>query len=257
MSLSVVIATMNEERNLPGMLETVKWADEIVVVDSASADRTVEIARSFGAKVFVEVSSAAQAKNSAIDKATGDWILSLDADEHVSEALHAEIKDVLAKDQGFDGYWIPRLNYVFGRPIRHGGFWPDPKIRLFRRGRGRVEDRPVHESVLVDGSLGRLREPILHYAYPTVSGYIRTMNRYSSLGADLVAAKGRRRLVIKDIVFRPALTFIYNYIFRLGFLDGHEGFLLHVGHATYVSWKYMKVWEMQNTSDGAAQRSST
>ncbi len=254
-----MIATLNEERNLVRMLETVKWADEIIVVDSASRDRTVEIAKSFGAKVFVEVSTAAQAKNSAIQRATSDWILSLDADELVDDNLHAAITRALADPNDCVGFWIPRLNFIFGRPMRHGGFWPDPKIRLFKRGHGRVEDRPVHESVLVDGRLGRISEPMLHYAYPTVTGYIQTMNRYSTLAAEMANAKGKRRFLFLDIVFRPLFTFIYNYFFRLGFLDGREGFLLHVGHAIYVSWKYMKIWERQHgiSSLGANVKSAS
>ena len=246
MTLSVVIATLNEEQNLPRMLETVKWADEIVVVDSVSKDRTVEIAKSFGAKVFVEATTAAAAKNIAIKNATCDWVLSLDADELVSGNLRLAILHAIAEPGDCVGFWLPRLNYIFGRPIRHGGFWPDPKIRLFKRGYGRVEDRPVHESVLVDGKLGTLSEPMLHYAYPTISGYIRTMNRYSTLAAEMTVAGRKRRFLVIDIAFRPVFTFIYNYIFRLGFLDGYEGFLLHIGHSVYVSWKYMKIWELQN-----------
>jgi hypothetical protein len=139
------------------------------------------------------------------------------------------------------GYWIPRKNLFLGRWIQHGGFWPDPKVRLFRRDKGRVEDRVVHETVEVDGSLGRLHGALIHHAYPTLSAYIEHMNRYSSLGAEMAGTRGFSFI---DIFIRPRLTFFYNYFLRLGFLDGREGFLLHLYHAAYVSWKYAKAWEL-------------
>jgi hypothetical protein len=127
----------------------------------------------------------------------------------------------------------------------HGGFWPDPKLRLFRRGVGKFEDRLVHEDVvLADGIAGELSGAILHHSYPTLSDYIDHMNRYSSLGAEMLVAKGRVRFSILNIVLRPMATFVYNYVFRLGFLDGREGLLLHLYHAVYVSWKYSKAWEL-------------
>ena len=277
MTLSVVVITHNEEANLVRTLESVQplIADgkgEIIVVDSGSTDRTVEIAKSFGAKVFVEgwKGYAAQ-KNSAIDKATGDWILSLDADEEVSLELADEIgrtvqyppavhKIVQKTPDGhlapiyINGFWMPRQNYFLGRWIRHGGFWPDRKLRLFRRGTGRVKETPVHETIEVDeyrkGGITvisrRLRGALIHHSYPTLSDYISHMNRYSSLGAEMVVAKsnGKVRFSVINIVLRPLATFVYNYFFRLGFLDGREGLLLHLYHAVYVSWKYSKAWEL-------------
>ncbi len=277
MTLSVVVITHNEEANLVRTLESVQplIADgkgEIIVVDSGSTDRTVEIAKSFGAKVFVEgwKGYAAQ-KNSAIDKATGDYILSLDADEEVSLELADEIgrtvqyppavhKIVQKTPDGhlapiyINGFWMPRQNYFLGRWIRHGGFWPDRKLRLFRRGTGRVKETPVHETIEVDeyrkGGITvisrRLRGALIHHSYPTLSDYISHMNRYSSLGAEMVVAKsnGKVRFSVINIVLRPLATFVYNYFFRLGFLDGREGLLLHLYHAVYVSWKYSKAWEL-------------
>jgi hypothetical protein len=129
--------------------------------------------------------------------------------------------------------------------MKHGGYWPDPKLRLFRRASGRFENRLVHEDLHVNGRTGSIRYgALLHHSYPTISDYIEHMNRYSSLGAEMALAKGPLRFPVLDIFFRPILTFLYNYIFRLGFLDGHEGFLLHVNHSIYVSWKYAKVWEL-------------
>jgi glycosyltransferase involved in cell wall biosynthesis len=251
--LSVVTITHNEEANIGRTLESVKplvsdGKGEIIVVDSGSTDGTVEIAKSHGAKVFVEPwKGFAAQKNSAIDKAAGDWVLSLDADEEVDRSLVEEIFASI-KESGVNGFLIQRQNHFLGRWIKHGGFWPDPKLRLFRRATGRFQDQVVHETIKVDGRTSLIqRGALIHHSYPTMSDYISHMNRYSSLGAEMVVAKGRRHLLLFDITLRPLLTFIYNYFFRLGFLDGREGFLLHVGHVVYVSWKYAKVWELQNT----------
>jgi glycosyltransferase involved in cell wall biosynthesis len=275
MNLSVVIITLNEEPNLGRTLESVKplLADgkgEIIVVDSGSTDHTVEIAKSFGAKVFVEEwKGYAAQKNSAIDKATGDWILSLDADEEVERDLAGLIVHVISEEQphpkqellkamgvivtsraDIAGYWIQRRNLFLGRWLRYGGFWPDPKLRLFRRGSGRFENRAVHEDIVFEGKAARLKgtlSALIHHSYPTLSDYIDHMNRYSSLGAEMVAAKGKVRFGAINIIVRPLATFIYNYFFRLGFLDGREGLLLHLYHAIYVSWKYAKAWEISRS----------
>ena len=269
MQLSVVIITFNEEANIERTLQSVQplvanGKGEIIVVDSGSTDRTVEIAKSFGAKVFVEEwKGFAAQKNSAIDKATGDWILSLDADEelerdlpglilYVTEEPRPHPKQELLTAMGMalpkadvNGCWIRRRNKFMGRWIEHGGFWPDPKLRLFRRGAGRFESRRVHEDVHVEGKTGRiLSGAIIHHSYPTLSDYVEHMNRYSSLGAEMVTAKGKVRFSFINIALRPLFTFIYNYLFRLGFLDGREGLLLHLYHAVYVSWKYAKAWEL-------------
>jgi glycosyltransferase involved in cell wall biosynthesis len=270
-TLSVVIITYNEEASLPRTLESVMplvrdGKGEIIVVDSGSTDGTVEIAKSFGAKVFVEEwKGYAAQKNSAIDKASGDWILSLDADEELESELVTELcEGSSAKPNGWSlamqhardlaqesqrgvpvGFRIPRKNFFLGRWIRYGGFWPDPKLRLFRRGAARFEDRLVHEDAhLVEGTSGKLEHALLHHSYPALSDYIDHMNRYSSLGAEMVVAKGKVRFSFINIVLRPLFTFVYNYLFRLGFLDGREGLLVHLYHAVYVSWKYAKAWEL-------------
>ena len=143
------------------------------------------------------------------------------------------------------GFRISRKNFFLGRWIKHGGFWPDPKLRLFRKGMARFEDRPVHEDAhLIEGISGQLKGCMLHQSYPTLSDYLDHMNRYYSLGAELVAAKGPVRFSAFNILVRPAATFLYNYFLRLGFLDGREGLLLHLYHAAYVSWKYAKAWEL-------------
>ena len=264
MNLSLVIITFNEEANLGRTLASVQplvaeGKGEIIVVDSGSTDRTVEIAKSFGAKIFVEEwKGYAAQKNSAIDKAAGDWILSLDADEELGGGALIFILQVLSGSHEVlnrsAGFWLSRRNYFLGRWIRHGGFYPDEKMRLFRHGMGRFEDRAVHEDVkLLPGQHAYTarhfdsgRYDILHHSYPTLSDYIEHMNRYSSLGAEMVVVKqnGKIRFSVVNIVLRPLATFVYNYIFRLGFLDGHEGLLLHLYHAIYVSWKYAKAWEL-------------
>ena len=278
--LSVVIITHNEEANIGRTLASVQplvagGKGEIIVVDSGSTDRTVEIAKSFGAKVFVEEwKGYAAQKNSAIDKAAEDWILSLDADEELGPGLAGEVYAAMHGRLDFDsiegdsleviekvmaageaeergrtassvGFWIPRKNFFLGRWIQHGGFWPDPKLRLFRKGTARFEKRLVHEDAkLIEGISGILKHALLHHSYPTLSDYIEHMNRYSSLGAEMAVAEGRRSFSLFNIVVRPLATFSYNYFFRLGFLDGREGLLLHLYHAGYVSWKYAKAWEL-------------
>ena len=259
MQLSVVIITYNEEANIGRTLASVQplvsdGKGEIIVVDSGSTDRTVEIAKSFGAKVFVEEwKGYAAQKNSAIDKASGDWTLSLDADEEVEHGLARAIGRTLTlyPELRKDGYRLRRKNFFLNKWIKHGGFWPDPKLRLIQRGKGRVEERQVHETIQVDGATAELwhakpvfRGALIHHSYPTLSDYIDHMNRYSSLGAEMVVAKGKVRFSFINIVVRPLFTFIYNYFFRLGFLDGREGLLLHLYHAVYVSWKYAKAWEL-------------
>jgi glycosyltransferase involved in cell wall biosynthesis len=284
--LSVVIITHNEESNIGLTLASVqplvtegKGEIEIIVVDSGSTDRTVEIAKSYGAKVFVEEWKGYTAqKNSAIAKAAGEWILSLDADEELEPDLAAELSDheaisatnaanhsgdwCLTMEQASaglrnldkikgppTGYWISRKNHFLGRWIQHGGFWPDPKLRLFRRGAGTFEDRAVHEDVSLDGPTSRLRGALLHHSYPTLADYIDHMNRYSSLGAEMAIAKAHGGFSLFNIVVRPVATFVYNYFFRLGFLDGREGLLLHLYHAVYVSWKYAKAWELARKNE--------
>ena len=278
MLLSVVIITFNEEANLGRTLASVlplvsDGKGEIIVVDSGSTDRTVEIARSYSAKVFVEEwKGYAAQKNSAIDRACGDWILSLDGDEEVDAELRKELigqrDDKLPsapaewcltmhsgnldypKDAPI-GFLIRRKNYFLGRWMKHGGFWPDSKLRLFRRSAGRFEDRAVHEDIRVDGPTRLIPHgALIHHSYPTLSDYIDHMNRYSSLGAEMVVAKGKVGFSFITIALRPLFTFTYNYLVRFGFLDGREGLLLHLYHAVYVSWKYAKVWEASRKRQG-------
>ena len=293
-TLSVVLISYNEEANLGRTLESVRLLvrdgqGEIIVVDSGSTDRTVEIAKSFGARVFVEPwKGYAGQKNSAIEKATGEWILSLDADEEVDPALGREVLWLLyaipiwqkhgmpvdngaeskeLRDRGLEigldeddlkGFVIPRKNYFLGRWIKHGGFWPDSKLRLFQRGCGKFQDHAVHETVKVQGTTSAVQHgALIHHSYPTLSDYIDHMNRYSSLGAEMVVVEGRVGFSAINLVIRPWFTFLYNYFFRLGFLDGREGLLLHLYHAVYVSWKYAKAWEIGRAHHSPGGRGKT
>jgi glycosyltransferase involved in cell wall biosynthesis len=251
-SLSIAIIVRNEERNLARTLASVRFADEIVVVDSDSTDGTVEIARSFGAKVFNRPwpGFAAQ-KNFAIEQCTGDWILSLDADEELSPELRGEIQALLGAQPPADAFFVKRRNLFLGRWVRHGGYYPDPKLRLLRRSAANVawprfEDRPVHETIAFEGKAATLDYDLIHHAYPTLEDYIEHMDRYSTLGAELLVARKRTSRGVAafcwNILIVPVFTFVWNFLFRLGFLDGREGLLLHLYHSGYVSWKYAKAW---------------
>jgi glycosyltransferase involved in cell wall biosynthesis len=245
-TLSIAIVALNEEANIGRVLESVRWADEIVVVDSGSTDRTSEIARGYGARVIHEPwRGYTGQKNYVLELCTKGWILSLDADEEVSPELAEEIRQVLEKSGPLDGYAIPRKNLFLGRWMKHGGFYPDPKLRLFRRGTAFSTGRDPHDRFEMKESkrVGRTRGAMIHHTYPTLILYLEHMNRYSSVWNRVPGAQPRR-FSIHAIVLRPLATFVYNYFIRLGFLDGREGLLLHLYHAGYVSWKYAKAWEM-------------
>jgi glycosyltransferase involved in cell wall biosynthesis len=246
-SLSVAIITRNEAANLPRTLASARFAREIVVLDSGSTDETVEIAMRTGARLLEEPwKGFARQKNSAIAHTTGDWVLSLDADEEVSPELQREIEALLDGEPAFSAYSMPRLNHFLGRPLRHGGYWPDPKLRLFRRGVARFEERPVHESMTASCRVGRLKGPLIHRCYPTLGEYIEHMNRYSQMSAEMLAAAGRTSRSLPAFLWNafanPVATFAYNYFLRLGFLDGRAGLLQHLNHAVYIHWKFMKAW---------------
>lgn len=249
-TLSVVLVTLNEAANLPRTLSSVRFASEVIVLDSGSTDATAEIARQMGARLFEEPwKGFARQKNAAIARATGDWVLSLDADEEVSPALAGEMEALLSGQPACSAYRIPRLNHFLGRPLRHGGYWPDPKLRLFRRGAAQFKDRPVHETMEVTGAaaVGQLKGHLIHHCYPTLEEYIEHMNRYSTMGAQVLAQQGRVSRSLPafwwNAIANPAATFVYNYFFRLGFLDGREGLLQHLNHSAYIHWKFAKAWQ--------------
>jgi glycosyltransferase involved in cell wall biosynthesis len=241
--LSVVIVTWNEEDRLRECLQSVAWADEIVVVDAESHDKTVQIAREFTDHVLVRPwpGFAAQ-KNFGLERASGDFILSLDADEEVSPELRAEILDVLDGGGSSVGYRVPRRNMFWDRWVRHGGLYPDWQLRLFRRGRGRFVARAVHESVEVAGTVGRLRGPLVHRSYRDIGDFLARADRYSSLAAE-EAVRGGRTVGLADLALRPLGRFLAMYVVRGGFLDGWRGFLLASLYAYYVFIRSAKIWE--------------
>lgn len=247
--LSVTIITFNEESNIGRTLESVKWADEIVVVDSGSTDKTVDICRQYTEHVIhQDWLGFAKQKNFAIDKATGEWILSLDADEPIEEMLAEEIRDIITSPTAFDGYYIPRKTFFLGKQIRHGGWYPDYNLRLFRKNKGRFEERAVHEAIKVQGTAGRTGYAIKHFAYPDLTSYMSSINKYSSLAVDVMVKKGIGifKTSSVNILLRPLFTFLLRYIFRLGFLDGKHGLILNLFHAYYVFAKYAKAWARNN-----------
>jgi glycosyltransferase involved in cell wall biosynthesis len=241
--LSVVVVTRDEEARIRTCLESVAWADELIVIDAESQDKTASIARELTDHVVIRPwpGYAAQ-KNFGLAQARGAWILSLDADETVSAALRADIEAVVARAGPHDGYEVPRRNIFRGRWVRHGGLYPDWQLRLFRRGRGRFGERAVHESVRVDGTVGRLAGHLEHHSYRDVADFLERANRYSTLAAEDWLAAGRR-VHAWELVLRPLGRFLGMYVLRLGVLDGWRGFLLAALYAYYVLIRSAKVWE--------------
>lgn len=242
--LSVAIITLNEEERLRACLEGVAWADEIVLVDAGSSDKTAEIAREFTDRVLFRAwEGYAAQKNHALTQCRHPWLLSLDADELVSPELRAEIEMVLEQDGPADGYEIPRKNIFLGRFIRHGTWYPDYQLRLFRRGRGAFQPASVHESVRVEGRTDRLHAPLIHQSYRSIEEFVARANRYSTLAAEELAARGRGG-GWGDLLLRPAWRFFSMYILHRGFLDGWRGLLLALLYAHYVFLRAAKVREV-------------
>ena len=242
-SLSVAIVALNEEERLRACLESVVWAEELVVVDAGSSDKTVAIAREFTDRVLFRAWDGYGAqKNFALGQCHGDWILSLDADERVSDALREEIQATLGGGRPEVGFYLPRRNLFQGRWVRHGGLYPDWQLRLFRQGRGAFVERAVHESVRVNGPTGRLGAALIHESYRSIGDAVARLNRYSDLAAAEAALAGRGGSLV-DLLIRPAWRFVSMYLLRVGFLDGWRGLVLAVLHAHYVFLRAAKVRE--------------
>ncbi len=240
MKISAAIITFNEERNIARVVESLRCCDEILVLDSGSNDRTVEIAEKLGARV-VEASwhGYAAQKNIAAELATYDWVLSLDADESLSEALEAEIWQIKKSGPKFDGYTVPRLAQYLGRWILHSGWYPDRKIRLFNRFKARWVGDFVHESVRVEGSVGHLQSNLLHFTCSSISEHLRTMDRYTTLAAQEIASR-QNDISVSRLLFDPPWTFFRTYVLKRGFLDGVEGLAIAYMAAFYNFAKYSK-----------------
>ena len=240
MKISATIITFNEQDKIARAIESLRCCDEVVVVDSGSVDRTVEIAEKLGARVIDNLwEGYAKQKNAAAEAATYDWILSLDADEMLSEALEAELWQLKKNGPKYDAYTMPRLAQYLGRWILHSGWYPDRKVRLYRRDKARWAGNYVHESVEVDGRIGHLDANLLHYTCDSLSQHLETMNRYTTLAAEQLVAEGVR-IGWRRLLFDPPWTFLRSYVFQLGFLDGVEGLAIAYMAATYNFVKYAK-----------------
>jgi glycosyltransferase involved in cell wall biosynthesis len=243
-AVSVTIITRDEAANIGAALESVRWADDIVVVDSQSTDETVAIARRYTDRVFVRPWPGYVAqKNFAAEQARYDWILSLDADERVSPALAAEIRALMVAGPAGAGYRVPRVTFHLGRWIRSTDWYPDYQLRLYDRRLARWQGRYVHESVSADGAVSQLRSELEHFAYRDVAHHVQTMDRYTTLAARQMFEDGRRANWI-DILITPRLTFFRNYILRQGFRDGMAGLVISAMNAYYVGVKFAKLWEL-------------
>lgn len=248
-SLSVILITKNEAANIRACLKSVAFADEIIVVDSGSTDDTVSIARAMGAKVFEQDwPGFGPQKNRALGYATCEWVLSIDADERVTPELRAEIVAALDDPQA-EGYSVPRLSSFCGRYIRHSGWQPDHVLRLFRRDRGRFTDDLVHERLLVDGRVLRMRHWLLHESFRDLEQVLAKMNHYSSASAEMMRQKGRDAS-LTQAVLHGLWAFIRAYFLRAGFLDGREGFMLAVATAEGSYYRYAKRWLMKEDRGG-------
>jgi (heptosyl)LPS beta-1,4-glucosyltransferase len=243
--LTVTVITRDEARHIEAALQSVAWADEIIVVDSGSTDETVSIARRMATRVEVrDWPGYGAQKNYAAQLASNDWILSLDADERVSPELASEIGETIRSEPAHCGYRMPRVTWYQGRWIRSTDWYPDYQLRLFNRRAARWNTRRVHESVEADRPPGVLRHELQHYAYRDISHHLATIDRYTTLAAEQWLAEGRRTSAI-GMFFHPRFAFLRNYILRGGFRDGTAGLLVSTMNAYYVFLKLAKLWELQ------------
>lgn len=246
MTLTVSIITLNEERNLARTLESVKsFADEIVIVDSGSTDKTEEIAKNFNAKFYFQkwLGYGSQ-RNKAIDLATSEWVLNIDADEEISPDLACEIKKIKEnKNSKYEVYKINFMSVCFGKKIKYGGWSNSYRIRLFKKSAGRFNKNNVHEEFICKGEVGKIKQYIYHHSYSDLADYFEKFNKYTTLGAIEYYYKNKKANLF-SIVFSPVFKFLRMYVFRLGFLDGLEGFLLATTSSLYTMVKYYKLREI-------------
>lgn len=241
--ISVVLIVTNEENRIESCLRNLSWADEIVVVDGGSRDRTVEIAKLFTPNVFQrEFDHFSNQKNYGVDQASGEWILSLDADERLTPELRDSILEVVRKETVWDGFYLMRTNFLFGRPLRFAGQRQEKILRLFRKGKGRFV-QPIHEKVVLQEKVGELQGELIHESSPTVSEYLKKLRLYTDFEAQWMAEQGVTPTLF-DLSLKPFLRFFYGYFLRLGFLDGYEGFLYHSLSSFYSFFKYVRLKEM-------------
>ncbi len=239
--ISAYIIAYNEAEKIEAALRSIAWADEIVVADSFSTDQTVQICERLGARVIqVPFEGFGKLRNTALDALTGDWVFSLDADERCTEAAAAEIRATVARADAVDAYWVPRRNFVFGRWMRHSGYAPDYRQpQLFRRGRMRYTEDAVHESFVLDGTAGYLREPIAQIPFRDLAQMLHKMQRYSTLGTERLRARGADPSMGAALA-HGAGAFLRHYVFQLGFLDGWAGFIIAFANFEGTFYRYAK-----------------
>jgi glycosyltransferase involved in cell wall biosynthesis len=244
--LSVSVIVKNEEQNLPKMLESVQWADEIVVLDTGSEDNTIAIAKDFGCKVYTsEWLGFGKCKQIAVDYCSHDWILSLDADEVITESLKKKIQSIIKSDSSLAGYRILRKSFYLGKMINYCGWNKDYTMRLFQKDKGRFNTKDVHESVQINGEIGHINEYMLHYTYPTVKSHIDKMNLYTTLSSEMLHKKGKKCSIL-NAALKSKWKFFSMYVLKLGFLDGKQGFILSLNSGMGIFWKYIKLWNLNN-----------
>lgn len=250
MGLSVILITKNEEANLKDCLESVSFANEIIIVDSQSTDQTVNIAKSYGAKVEITTDwpGFGPQKNRALDLATGEWVLSIDADERLTPALKSEILTAIHHSAHVDCFAIPRLSWYCGRFIRHSGWSPDYVDRLFKRGTARFSNDLVHERLIPNGQVAKLENPLLHYSFMNYSQVLQKLDRYSTASAEQAFAKGKTSSPLKAVL-HGIWAFIRTYIIRAGFLDGAQGFALAVSNGQGTYYRYIKLWHLNQEAN--------
>lgn len=241
--LSVIVITKNEAQHIGRCLASVAWADEIIVLDSGSSDDTVALCEQYTDQVFVtDWPGFGPQKQRALEKARHDWVLSIDADEEINESLKAEILAAM-QQSGVDGFEIPRLSSYCGRQIKHGGWWPDYVLRLFRREAGRFSDDVVHERILLSGNVRRLQNPLLHEAFVNPDEVLHKINGYSSLGAEKLFARNKNASLGLAIA-KGLWTFFRTYILKGACLDGPEGLMLSISNAEGSYYKYLKLRDL-------------
>ena len=245
--ISVVIITYNEEKNIRDCLESIKWADEIIIVDAFSKDRTVDIAKNYTDRIFQrQWEGYTQQRNFGLTQVCNEWVLFLDADERISEALTQEIKDVLERNNGFcNGYYISRQSFYLGRWIKHGGWYPDLKLRLIRKNKAIWSGPSVHEKLILNGEAGYLKNPMYHYTYLNIKHHLEKSDRYSTLFAEEAFKKGEYPNPYK-IFIRPIFRFINDYFLKQGFRDGFAGFVVALIQSFEVFLRYAKLWELNH-----------
>jgi glycosyltransferase involved in cell wall biosynthesis len=243
--ISVAIITKNEEKNIGRCLESVKWADEIVIVDSGSTDLTLEICKKYNCKAYKSSwLGFSRTKQLAVDHCRYEWVLVIDADEEVTENLKTKIRDAI-KSPGLSAYRIKRRSFYLGKLIKYCGWNKDYPLRLFEKAKGRFNNKIIHESIAMnDGKTGTINEVMLHYTYPDLHSHLLKIDAYSFLGAEELFEKGERSSIYKAVM-RGGFKFIKMYLVQRGFLDGKIGFILCVNSAYGVYLKYLKLWEMR------------